>query len=51
MHMDKYCMVVVQMQRKPKAGANRTIKVYIYVDSDKALCVSTGVGSSINNKA
>ena len=25
MHMDKYCTVVVQMQRKPRAGANRTI--------------------------
>ena len=25
MHIDKYCMVVVQMQRKPRAGADRTI--------------------------
>jgi hypothetical protein len=24
-HMDKYCTVVVQMQRKPRAGAIRTI--------------------------
>ena len=25
MHMDKYCTVVVQMQRKPRAGENKTI--------------------------
>ena len=30
MHMDKYCTVVVQMQRKPRVGANRTIHSHTY---------------------
>jgi hypothetical protein len=30
-HMDKYCTVVVQMQRKPKAGANRTINTFAHI--------------------
>jgi hypothetical protein len=40
MHMDKYCTVVVQMQRKPRAGANRAITMAFHPDKCTVLTIT-----------